>query len=203
MSKRNMMVLQVYWQVGKVSGAPRLPQTLRRHMSVRGWELVVCRARDRAVRANMQFSFHHFIRPQAVPMMVVVRFLPMVCTDLSPLSLGLPAPCALTLLTSSTTSSSPSVHLPWRCLSPRAVGEIRYWFSPVCWYRADKSGPVSARPPERAGTTKRSVAVIGRGWGEVRLAVSGGLGEPPGGRPPPPCCVESGFRRCASAGCRY
>ena len=191
-------------------GPPGFPKQLADTCLCEGGNWSYAGHGDRAVRANMQFSFHHFIRPQAVPMMVVVRFLPMVCTDFSPLSLGLPAPCALTLLTSSTTSSSPSVHLPWRGLSPRAVGVIRYWFSPVCWYRADKSGPVSARPPERAGTTKRSVAVIGRGWGEVRLAVSGGLGEPPGGRPPPPggrppppCCVESGFRRCASAGCRY
>ena len=102
-------------------------------------------------------------------MMVVVWFLPMVCTGLSPLSLGLPAPCALTLVTALMTSSSPSVHLPWRCLSPHAVGEIRYWFSPVCWYHADRSGLASAWPLEQAGMTKRSIAVIGRGWGGAEL----------------------------------
>ena len=49
-------------------------------------------------------------------------------------------PCALMLVTAPTTSPSPSAHLPWRCLSPCAIGEIRYWLSPVCWYCADRSG---------------------------------------------------------------
>ena len=48
---------------------------------------------NQKMKHELNIYIHHFIQPQAVPMMVIVWFLPMVCTGLSPLSLGLLAPC--------------------------------------------------------------------------------------------------------------
>ena len=59
-------------------------------------------------------------------MMVVTRFLP---TSLSPLSLGLPASCVLSLMTVPTTNLSPSAHLevidnrPSRVISPSMLNK--------------------------------------------------------------------------------
>ena len=53
LSKRDMMVLQVYWQVGKVSGPPGFPKQLADTCLCEGRNWSYAGHGDWAVRANM------------------------------------------------------------------------------------------------------------------------------------------------------
>ena len=88
----------------------------------------------------------------------VVLSLPKVRAGLSLFSLGLPAPCYLALATAPVTSPSPH-RPPPPCLAPHAIG--LGIVSPRLAVHVRWSGLVSARPLERAGTTRKSATGVG------------------------------------------